>query len=94
MEFQGEQVTVDTSRQYTNGRVAIQLISVEDNEPYAVASVNVPDARLESDEVIIKDYSENEGMLEFLLQNNIVTLTDRKIQSGWVTMPVCKLIKS
>lgn len=91
MEFQGEQVTIDLSQKYLNGRTAIQLISVEDNMPYCVATVNV-DVPLEENEVAIKDYSENEGMLDFLIANKVVEDTGKRTESGWVKIPICKLI--
>ena len=78
-------------KQYTNGRTAIQLIDKEDGCPVMIATVNIPEEILEKDEVIIKDYSENEGMLDFLLTNDIVTLTDQVIESGYVRLYVCIL---
>lgn len=76
---------------YPNGRVSISLFDAEDGCPYAMASVNLPDVLLADNEVLIKDYSENEGILDFLLENNIVTLTDNGVQSGFVWIPVCIL---
>jgi hypothetical protein len=84
------QVTVKLSK-YSNGRTAITL--VEQNEefgelPYAVASVNLPDVLLLENEVLIKDYSENEGMYEFLLTNNIVKHTTKGYDNGFVWFPI------
>lgn len=76
---------------YENNRTAIQLIDAVDNEPYATASVNVPDVLLLDNEVLIKDYSENEGMLDFLSKNNIVTPTPNGVQSGFVWLPIAIL---
>jgi hypothetical protein len=56
--------------QYSNGRTAIQLKDDNDGSPVATATINVPDVYLEKDEVIIKDYSENEGMLDTLVRWN------------------------
>jgi hypothetical protein len=78
--------------QYGNGRTAIQLLAVEDRVPIAVASVNMPDESLEADEICIKDYSENEGMLECLMKAKIVSAPLRYVESGWVTIPVCHLM--
>ena len=76
--------------EYANQRHMITLLGV-DNEPFAVATVNMPEIHLEQDEVLIMDYSENEGMLDFLLTNDIVTLTDQVIESGYVRLYVCIL---
>lgn len=76
---------------YSNDRPVIQLIDAEDGEPYATATVNVPDVLLLDNEVLVKDYSENEGMLDFLVRNNIVTPTQNGVQSGFVWLPIAIL---
>lgn len=79
-------------RKYSNHRTAIELISVTDGYPVMVATVNVPDEILEDGEIIIKNYSENEGLLEFLQSNGIVGPTKRHVRSGWVLLPVVDLL--
>jgi len=81
------EVTVKLSK-YSNDRIAIQLDDAEDGMPYATATVNMPNVLLEYDEVLVKDYSENEGMLEFLIKNNIVTPTMQGVHAGHVWLPV------
>jgi hypothetical protein len=76
---------------YANGRTRICLLDTVDNEPYAVASINLPDVLLLDNEVIVKDYSENEGMLEFLTTNNIVFPTDKWVTTGFVDVQICTL---
>jgi hypothetical protein len=83
-------VTVKLGK-YSNGRVAIHLDDVNDGYPYATATVNIDNVLLDDDEVLIKDYSENEGMLNFLIKNNIVTPTPNGVQSGFVWLPVAVL---
>ena len=55
---------------YGNGNRAISLFT-DSGEPYATATVNIPMA-LNSDEVAIKDYSENIGVLDFLIESNVI----------------------
>ena len=74
---------------YGNGHNKIQMMDTEDGMPYATASVSIPD--LTEDEVGVKDYSENEGVLAFLLENNIVEPPHRTVSSGFVNIPVCRL---
>lgn len=76
---------------YPNGRLALRLISKEDHEPIAVATVNVVDDNTAKDEVVIKDYSENQGMYKALLDQNIVHPAHRYTRTGYVMSPVCKL---
>lgn len=87
------QVTLKFGK-YSNKRTAIELIDSEDGCPVMVATVNMPDAELQPDEVIIKNYSENEGVLDFLIENGIVGKPIRMVSSGWVTCPVVKLLKT
>ena len=79
-----------TFLKYGNGRHAITLDEVGTGEPIAVASVNLPDATIEDDEVIIKNWSENEGVLELLVEAGIVTPL-RKLFTGFVQADVCRL---
>ena len=87
---QSYNVTIRLSK-YHNGRTAIELYDAEDGEPYATATVNIDNVLLADNEVLIKDYSENEGMLDFLIHNNIVTPTPNGVQSGFVWIPVAIL---
>ena len=77
---------------YNNGRKAIQLIGKEDGEPIATATVNLRDEPLAPDTVFIKDYSENNGMLATLVKAGIVSEPLRYVLSGFVKIPVCKLL--
>lgn len=85
---------------YNNGRTALELVIAKDDEerdlfkgePMTMATVNIPMANLEADEVVIKDYSENEGVLEALVKAGVVKDTGKIIATGFVTCPVCKLL--
>ena len=74
---------------YPSGLHKLTLVDAEDGLPFATCTV--PFSDLEKDEVAVKDYSENEGMLEFLVKNHIVQAPHRFIASGFVKIPVCKL---
>jgi hypothetical protein len=75
---------------YQKGNPAIELYDLEDGFPFAKSTVNIPG--LAEGEVAVKDYSENEGMLDFLVDNGIVHPPHRFESSGYVTVPVCKLV--
>jgi hypothetical protein len=82
------QVHVQKS-EYRNGGIAIQLTDAEDGTPFATATIWVEG--LTENEVAIKNYSENLGMLTFLVTNGIVEQPHRQINNGFVNIPVCKL---
>jgi hypothetical protein len=91
MNHYGEELTLQFCK-YANGNNAITLADTQ-GEMYATASVNVPGVELESNEVLIKNYSENEGILEMLEEAGYVERTGRYVQSGFVNIPICKIIK-
>ena len=90
--FRGVQLHVSFSHYYDNQRTAICLGDIETGEPYATATVNIPDIPLGPTEVLIKDYSENAGILGALERAGIVRRTGRCVHSGFVEIPVCELL--
>ena len=73
--FKGEKVTVRVHTYQNNRRPAIQLLDAE-GFPYATATLNVPSNEVNAERCIIKDYSENRGIYDFLLTHNIVRSAD------------------
>lgn len=72
--------------EYTqSGNIAWQM--QDDTGPIASISVNVPG--LKADELGVKTYSENAGMLEALLAADLIELPHRYLLSGFVSIPVC-----
>lgn len=90
-DFQGECLVTIHLTKYADGNTRMDLRDAQDAMPYATASVNMPNVLLCPDEILIKDYSENEGMSDFLVKNNIVTLTHTGMQSGNVWIPVARI---
>lgn len=77
---------------YPNGRTSLVQIA-EDGEMDAILSVNMPGINLASDEICIKNYSENEGALGDLIEAGVVSKPNYYVESGFVKIPVCKLLK-
>ncbi len=88
-----ECVAYETRYPY-GGAKAIFLIDARDGEPVATATVNVEGVSetLPESEVLIKDYSENEGMLDALVEAGLVEDTGRRVRTGYVTVPVARLL--
>lgn len=76
---------------YRNGGTAIVLVG-HDGVIAAVATVNIPEAPLLPHQVLIKDYSENRGMLTALEKAGIVRATGTYIRCGHASMPLCRLL--
>jgi len=90
VRFLGEECNVEFG-QYVNGRIAIDLIC-QTGERMARATVNDDMPSLADDEVAIKDYSENAGMLKALQAAGVVGEPLRYIASGFVQIPICRLL--
>lgn len=78
-------------REYPNGRTALAAKDMR-GLPFAKFSSNLPDHTMEEGEIAIKNYSENEGVLEELVRLEIVSPPHRTIEQGYVEFPVCKLL--
>jgi hypothetical protein len=76
-----------------NKRTALQLVDAKTGEAVAWATTNLPDVHLADNEVIIKDYAENAGMLASLTKAGVVSDPVRWMRpSILVKVPVCKLL--
>jgi len=93
--FGGETYKLSVSfSKYKNGQNVIQLFDMADGFPYAMASVSLTSVDMDSDEVAIKNYSENEGILESVISAGIITNPHSFVPSGHVNIPICKIIKT
>ena len=89
VKFRNWEADVYVERYKNNGRIAIELIDPDDGEIIAVATINIPQVDLQKNEVIIKNYSENEGMYQALLKAGVIGPAKYYVESGFVTCPVC-----
>lgn len=89
--YEGEEVNLSFSRYQWDGSLALLLTDPETGELIAVASVMAEDEVVDEGYVVIKSYSENEGMYEWLLKNNIIKKAERWIQLGFALCPVCEI---
>jgi hypothetical protein len=87
--FNGSEVTVKVITSICPNR--IQLNGAVDGVPYAIATVNIPELINVEGYVAIKDYSENEGMLKFLIDNDFIEPPVTHVESGYVKLPICKI---
>ena len=83
----GEQCSVELT-EYVVGGKAIML-KCEDGSPMATATTWIPG--LKQDEIAIKDYSENEGMYDALLEAGIIAPYHRLIPFTFGELKVTKL---
>jgi len=75
---------------YSNNRPA--LVIYHANEILLTATVNMQSNIIPDGYVCIKDWSENEGILTALIENNIIESPEFYIPLEFVTVSVCKLL--
>ena len=92
VQFRGWTCRVERASYGHTDRIALTLSDVEDGEPVAVATINLPELALAADEVVIKDYSENEGMLATLVAAGVISAPLRAIPLQYVTVYVCRCL--
>lgn len=88
VKFMGEELTPIIGR-YVNGQTNIRLVD-QDGYPFMTASV-AHDVNIDDDCVIIKNYSENEGILEALIEAGIIEKPFCEIPVNFVTLYVAAL---
>lgn len=77
-----------------NHRTAIELEDEKTGEPIAIASVNLSEKTIHKNEIAIKDYSENEGMVKALTEAGIIGDLIYSVQRGFVKIGIYQLLKT
>ena len=91
VEVKGEPCVTKFAR-YDNHRHAIVLVHAETGEPMYKATVNVPDIHLAVDEIIVKSYAENEGVLMALIDAGVIGSGTTIYSSGHATIHKARLL--
>jgi hypothetical protein len=73
--------------QYKDGTPAV-VLEDSDGEPWATLSVNIPGAPRETDEILVKTWSENEMLREPLLASGLFEDTGRRVPAGFAQAEV------
>jgi len=78
-------------KRYRNGQIAMQHYNNK-GIPNATLTVAVDNCPLSDKEVLIKDWSENDGVLHDLIKHEIVSKPVREVVSGYASIHVCRLL--
>lgn len=65
-------VIIEFKHYSDNERPALYLINNNNGEPFRIATVNIPEYFIKDGYIFIKNWSENEGILEELQKYNVV----------------------
>lgn len=93
VNFQGIECYVIKDRYTYNLRPSLILRSFKDNSLVRIATYNVPEIKLDEDEVVIDNHPRNKGLLEILINNDIIELTEKSVfvEVEYGIYPVCRL---
>lgn len=76
--------------EYQNGQTAL-IFRDSMGAPAIKPTVALSNKSLDPNEVAIKNYSENEGILESLQNQDIVSDVKDTVEQGYVEIPICEL---
>jgi len=65
---------------YSNSRPGLQLYDSQTRELFTTASVDVPYAEIPGDSILIKDCSENRGVLKSLVDSGILYYSGKSLE--------------
>ena len=83
IRFRDENIHLNFGRYKDSNLIALQAVD-DDNFPYMVISVNIPFHTDKKNLMVVKNWSENEGIEQVLLDNNIITNKHDTVHSGYV----------
>ena len=86
------EVLIPKYTKYSNGGICIELYTTT-GKLYMVATTNIGNLKFADHYVGIKNWSENAGVLEALIQANIVKDPNIFVPSGFIEIPICELVK-
>lgn len=76
------------------GATALYLVEKASDEPIATATVNVPEAnhQMGIGAILIKDWSENSGMMHALEAAGIAADTGRRVPTGFTEAKIARML--
>ena len=76
---------------YPCGQNALIILESHD-EPLMKASCTIPEYPIADNQVLIKNWSENEGIFQELVRHKIIKFTGKKIPTDFVYAHLCDII--
>lgn len=76
---------------YSSGRKGFRLLNPEDNKQVTICTVDLEKCKVNKNEVLIKDYNENQGLYYALLKCGFIHPYKRSAAVGYNKAYVCNL---
>lgn len=95
VHFAGFTCILCKSAYVENDAPALYLIDAEDGAPVVTVTANVPGVseNLPEGEVLVKDFSENTGVMDALIEAGYLEPTGNDVPSGFVILTGARLLK-
>jgi hypothetical protein len=91
IEFCGEELTVNLHTYANNRSPALKIID-KDGLPFMTATTNIRNVVLDPNQCLIKDFSENKGILKVLVDSKIVKDTGKTVTAGFCEANLVEII--
>ncbi|KAI3645643.1 hypothetical protein MP228_008571 [Amoeboaphelidium protococcarum] len=89
-----KELKVGFTRYPVNRSISIVLMELDDDQPpWAVATTCIPHANMDINNELLLCTWNCEGLLEVMIRAGILEDTKKRVPSGYVEAPVCKLLK-
>ena len=88
-EYDGRKFYI-TDHHYDNDRLALLIMTADNNEHYTTLTVNLPEQHLARGEFFVKTWSENEEITSHLRDSGIFTDTGKRVSTGFVSAEIWK----
>lgn len=90
--FQGKNYFVVQSTYPTTAHIRLDIVEVKTGLPFMFATADLEHVELDEDEVLIKNYSENQGILKALVAGGIIYRSHAKVEAGFERLNICQII--
>lgn len=88
-DFDGYNLVLAKAR-YRRDRIALMVVTV-DGGPYAFLTVNVLSEPLAQDEMCIKTWDGQKGIVDRVFESGIFEDTGRQVKCGYISAPVWRI---
>lgn len=85
--YDGEDLFLEFEK-YADGMGAAMMVRDAQSQPYSVLTINVPSVKLDSNEFIVKTYSENEAISKAIFTTGWFEDTGKRVKTGFVEVPI------
>jgi hypothetical protein len=76
---------------YREGGLCLRLVNMDEFDRIAIATACLPDDPPPPGCIYIKDYSENQGMLQTLCHAGVITDTGERVSTGYTELAIARL---